>query len=391
MRIAMFSWEALEGLPVGGGAVYASSLARAMAAQGHYVRLFTRLGGGQTMEDVVRGVRVRRCHWDARRTFIDEIHALCSSFATHYADTVSAEGPYDVVHCHEWFTIGAGLRALASDGRTRLCVSFHSTEWGRTGRWPETGDSAVIANIERRGVERADAVVAASNWARRTVADQFHPPEWKCDVVYHGCELTPLEDPRETMRRARDAIGVPQDAPLLLFAGGYSVAGGGDLAADACRLAAQKYPNALFLFVGSGGMEAQMRLRAGPNAVFLPPRGRGVPVEYYHAADLVIAPLRRDHHGRAVLPAWAAAKPVAVLQGSVGAEFVLPGANGWVVADDAAALGEVISDAFGDRRKTEWMGRNGRVAAETAFGWDQAAQKLLGVYGRRGRLEKMIQ
>ncbi len=40
MNIAMFAWEALEGLSVGGGAVYASRLAASLAGLGHRVRLF---------------------------------------------------------------------------------------------------------------------------------------------------------------------------------------------------------------------------------------------------------------------------------------------------------------------------------------------------------------
>ena len=102
MRIAVFAWEALEGIAVGGGAVYASHLAAALARAGHRVRLFTRLGQGQAIDDVVGRVAVRRCPWDRKRHFIDEIAALSQSFAHYYQDAARLDGGYDIVHCHEW-------------------------------------------------------------------------------------------------------------------------------------------------------------------------------------------------------------------------------------------------------------------------------------------------
>jgi glycosyltransferase involved in cell wall biosynthesis len=101
---------------------------------------------------------------------------------------------------------------------------------------------------------------------------------------------------------------------------------------------------------------------------------------------LVLAPFRRDYSGRAVLPAWVAAKPAVVLAGTAPAEFVLPGKNGWVVEEKAEKLADAVCAAFADPDLAAWMGRNGRVAAETAFTWDDSAQKLLAAYARRPSL-----
>ncbi len=385
MHIAMFAWEALEGIAVGGGAVYASRLAAALARAGHRVRLFTRMGEGQAMDEVVGGVTVRRCPWDRKRGFVDEIEALAGSFAHYYADSIKAEGEYDLVHCHEWLTIGAGIQAQAV-APVRMAVSFHSTEWGRTSRWPDSGDSARIAGIEKQGIEKADAIITASYWARRKIAEQFHPPDWKCEVVYHGADLIVPDPASRAVAELRRAAGLNERAPSLLFAGRFSPQGGGDIAAKACRLVAGQFPDARFLFVGAGSDEEAMRREAGANAVFLPPQGRVVPVEYYQAVDMVLAPFRRDHNGRAVMPAWAASKPVVTLRGTVPSEFIMHETNGWVVDDDPVEMAAVIINAFSQPEQTAWMGRNGRVAAETAFSWDESAKRLLAAYTRRDRL-----
>ncbi|MCC8190934.1 MAG: hypothetical protein LIP77_09945, partial [Planctomycetes bacterium] len=99
-----------------------------------------------------------------------------------------------------------------------------------------------------------------------------------------------------------------------------------------------------------------------------------------------LATVRRDHRGLAVLPSWAAATPVAVLSDTVPAEFILPETNGWVVPDDADALATVIAGALSQPEQTAWMGRNGRVAAETAFTWEGAAGKLLAAASRKRAL-----
>ncbi|MDR1519664.1 MAG: glycosyltransferase family 4 protein [Planctomycetota bacterium] len=385
MKIAMFAWEALEGIAVGGGAPYASRLAAALARAGHRVRLFTRLGDGQAMDEAMDGVMIRRCPWDRKPVFCDEIASLSQSFAHYFADSLATEGSYDVIHCHDWLTIGAGLGAVAMSNAL-LAVSFHSTEWGRTGKWPDSGDSARIAEIERQGIERADAVIAASHWAKRKIQEQFHPPEWKCEVVPHGADFPDPAKAAERAVRVREAAGIAPGAPLALFVGRFSRAGGGDLAARACRLAAERFPGAKFLFVGEGALESEMRREAGAAAAFFPSRGRAAAPEFYHAASLVLAPFRRDFSGRAVMPAWASAKPVAVLKGTVPGEFVLPGKNGWVAAEEEADLARAAEEAFADPETAAWMGQNGRVAAETAFTWDGGAQKILAAYSRRGAL-----
>lgn len=385
MNIAMFAWESLEGLSVGGGSVYASRLAAALAKEGHRIRLFTRLGPGQAMEEVVGGIRVSRCPWDKKTGFFEEIEALSHSFLHYFADAMKADGPYDVIHCHEWFTLAAGLKAVEICP-ARLAVSFHSTEWGRTGKWPDSGDSGRIADLERQGIERADAVIAASQWVRRTIHEQFHPPDWKCEIVYHGADTLPMPEEPEKTIRLRQSLGLHADEPVCLFAGRFSTAGGADLAARAARLVAGSFPEARFVFAGAGPLEQAMRDEAGTAAIFLPLQGRVVPVELYQAADIVLAPFRRDHNGRAVFPAWAAAKPVLALKGTVPSEFIMEGVNGWVVSADPVEIAAVAMHAFGDPVHTRWLGRNGRVAVDTAFTWQQSALRLLGAYQRRSLL-----
>ncbi|MDR1613093.1 MAG: glycosyltransferase family 4 protein [Planctomycetota bacterium] len=386
MNIAMFSWEALEGISVGGGAAYASRLAGALAEAGHRVRLFTRMGDGQAMDETLpSGVRVRRCPWDRKRVFFDEIASLAASFFHYFREAAALDGAYDVVHAHEWLTVEAGIRA-ASDVSASFAAGFHSTEWGRTGIWPDSGDSARIAGLERDAVDRAVAVIAASHQARRMIEQQFHPPDWKLEVVYHGVDVGSFDRIQDSREGIRLKYGIPNNAPAVLFAGRFSRSGGGDLAAAAVGLASAQLPELIGMFVGEGKLENDMRRLAGPAGMFFPTTARAVPSELYLAADLVLAPFRRDTNGRAVLPAWAASKPALTLSGTVPSEFIVDGVNGWIVPDVPRTAAEAVLSALTDRDRLSWMGRNGRVAAETAFSWKDAATRLVNAYTRRERL-----
>ena len=53
MRVAVFSWESLHSISVGGVAVHASELAAALCRLGHEVHIFTRQGANQALcEDI---------------------------------------------------------------------------------------------------------------------------------------------------------------------------------------------------------------------------------------------------------------------------------------------------------------------------------------------------
>ena len=53
MRIAMFSWESLHSISVGGVAPHVTELAAALQRRNHEVHVFTRRAEGQQLHEVV--------------------------------------------------------------------------------------------------------------------------------------------------------------------------------------------------------------------------------------------------------------------------------------------------------------------------------------------------
>ena len=84
--------------------------------------------------------------------------------------------------------------------------------------------------------------------------------------------------------------------------------------------------------------------------------------------------------GIVVLEAWAAGKPVVATNHGGPGEIVWHGVNGLKIYAHAESVAWGVGNMFRDFEAARWMGRNGRVAAETAFTWDKIAEQTLGVY-----------
>ncbi len=80
LRIAMFAWESLYGVKVGGLAPHVSELSEALAKKGHEVHVFTRRGDYGPY-DVVKGVHYQRVR-NERRWRSSSGGSTCSTATT---------------------------------------------------------------------------------------------------------------------------------------------------------------------------------------------------------------------------------------------------------------------------------------------------------------------
>src|SRR5436189_794236 len=80
VRIALFSWETLHSIAVGGVGVHVTELAAALERRGHDVHVFTRQGKGQATYDRIDSVHYHRCPFALSPNFVDEINNMCRAF-----------------------------------------------------------------------------------------------------------------------------------------------------------------------------------------------------------------------------------------------------------------------------------------------------------------------
>ncbi len=396
MRIALLSWQSLHAVTVGSVAVHVFELAAALARAGHEVHLFTRLGRHQSLTDTIRGVRLHRCPADPKHDFPDEIAALGESLQHYTRAAVGHEGPFDWIHCHDWLTVGAGLGLVEThpSAGEHLAVTFHTTEWGRAGTWPESEEALRIAALERRAVRDADALFVVTHEVRRQLDALYQCPDWKTALVHHGIDPHPFDTQPFDAGSVKRKYGIDPMAPTVLFVGRLRHRKGPDLLLQAVPALREAWPAARVLFVGEGEMRGHLeketeRFGLSETVRFLGWLPGPEQIELYRACDVVTVPSRAEPYGMSALSAWAARKPIVATNVGGPQEITWNEVNGLLVEPSPEGVAEGILALFADFDRARWMGQQGRIAVETAFSWDVLARSTLETYERAMRLARL--
>lgn len=383
MRVAFFAWESLHSIAVGGVAVHVTELAAALARRGHEIHVFTRVGHGQSNYDRLDGVHYHRCPFPLHPNFVDEINNMCRAFVAECFAVEDSQGPFDVLHAHDWLASNAAV--WAKDGRGRRAVlTMHSTEFGRNGNRLYGGIAQRISDHERHGTYCVNRVIAVSNQLKNELKWLYQVPDAKAKVIYNGVNARSFDrvvDPGDVKRRY--AMG-PLD-PMILFVGRLTVQKGPDILVRTMPGVLRYYPNAKYVFAGDGHMRGELctiaqQLGVGHALRMLGQLGGRELVELFKAADVVAVPSRNEPFGIVILEAWSAGRPVVSTKRGGPAEFVWHGVNGLQVEDTPDSVSWGVGTLLADYQTGCWMGRNGRAAVDAVFTWDSIAEQTETVY-----------
>jgi glycosyltransferase involved in cell wall biosynthesis len=383
VRIALFSWETLHSIAVGGVGVHVTELAAALERRGHEVHVFTRRGHGQPDAGCVDGVHYHRCPFPLHPNFVDEVNNMCRSFVHAFFAVEDHVGRFDVVHAHDWLASNAVVWIKEGRGR-RAVLTMHSTEYGRNGNRFFGGQAARVQDHERHGTYCADRVIAVSNQLKDELKWLYQLPDHKVQMVYNGVNSQAFDydvDGGEVKRRY--AIG-PLD-PTVLFVGRMVVQKGPDILVRTMPSVLKYYPHAKYVFVGDGHMKNDICGLAHHLGVAHALRVLGVKrgrelSDLFKACDVVAVPSRNEPFGIVILEGWSAHKPVVSTRRGGPAEFVWHGVNGLQVEDTPDSVAWGLGTLLADHGRCRWMGRNGRAAVDAAFSWDNIAEQTEAVY-----------
>jgi glycosyltransferase involved in cell wall biosynthesis len=379
----MLSWESLHSIAVGGVGVHLTELAAALERKGHEVHVFTRMGHGQSHYAHIDGVHYHRCPFDLHPNFVDEINNMCRSFVHHVLQTENYIGAFDIIHAHDWLAGNAMIWSKQARGR-KCVLTLHSTEYGRCGNHFWNGQSARVRYQERAATTWADHIIAVSHHLRDEIKWMYEVPDWKISTVYNGVTFKNYDGWVEPADVKREYHIGPMD-PTVLFSGRMVYQKGPDLLIEAIPSVLKFYPNAKFVFAGDGEMLNQVRNRANALGIghatrFLGFQQNGRLTSLYKACDAVCVPSRNEPFGIVLLEAWSASKPVIATNRGGPAEFVWHEVNGLKVSPEPNSIAWGLGTLFTNFEWGRWMGRNGRVAVETAFSWDRIADRVDEIY-----------
>lgn len=394
MRVLMLSWEYPPVL-VGGLGRHVHALATVLAAQGHDVTVVSRAGEGARAEEVAEGVRVVRVPEDPPMVPFSDL--LAWTMALNHALTraaLRAADDAEVVHAHDWLVAHAAA-TVKEHLQVPLVATVHATEAGRHQGWLPGPVNQAIHSVEWWLTYEARRVITCSEHMRWEVTRLFDLPPEKVDVIPNGLDAAAWTAPVDRTA-ARRALGVPADAPLVVFAGRLEWEKGVQTLLAALPRLRRHHPGLTLVLAGSGTQRAQLQAQARRSRVagavrFVGQLGTGDLAAAYAAADVACAPSLYEPFGLVALEAAAVGTPLVV--GDTGGlrELVEPGVTGLrVPPEDPAALAEAVSRLLTDQVLARRLARAARSRVLREHGWDAVGRRTAQVYATAERQERLL-
>ncbi|MEV7598883.1 glycosyltransferase [Kitasatospora sp. NPDC089797] len=381
----------------GGQNVYVRELARRLGGAGCTVDVVTRWAdrGLARREPIAPGARTVRVPAGPvgplpRERFGEVLDEFCEGVVRLHEEA----GGYDVVHSHYWYSAVAALR-LADRHPVPLVHTHHSLGAVRRaaiGR--DTADEAgehfaARHRTERRIGLRAAAVVASSTGELTDLQRLLGTPRHALQMVPPGVDTTLLA-PRDPAL-ARAELGLPAEAPVVLFVGRLEPRKGWEDLVRAFALVRRALPEAVLVVVG--GEAPQRRDGPGPLAALVERYGLAGSVElrgpvphaatarYYSAADVTAVPSHYEPFGLVAVESMACGTPVVATRvGGLRWSVADPRVGVLVPPRDPAALAtalvEVLTSGAAERRQAC------RERAAGVYGAERWAGDILAVYHR---------
>lgn len=389
LRIALVSEHAsplavLGGRDAGGQNVHVAELARALAARGHRVTVYTRRDDPSLADRVPLTDGVEVVHVPAGPATVldkDDLLPLMGAFAHWLTDEWRTQAP-DLVHAHFWMS---GIAALAAARRVGVPVlqTFHALGAVKR-RHQGTADTSPPGRIrlEASVADDVDAVIAT---CRDEVAElralgvrsghlhvvpcgvdiqHFTPATRRPTVVAARHRLLSVGRlvPRKGVDTVVQALAAIPDADLL-------IAGGP--AAD--RLEGEPEVQRLQALARRHGVADRTH--------FVGRVGRDAMPDLLRSADLVVATPWYEPFGIVPLEAGACARPV--IASAVGGltDTVLPGRTGLLVPPrDPGALAAAVRDLLADPGRRDALGARARQRIVAHYSWAAVAAATERVY-----------
>ena len=304
----------------------------------------------------------------------DDLFAEVIRYAQLVPDLIAGES-FEVIHALDWLSFLAGIEAKRISGKP-LIVHVHATSFDHSGG--EGADGRIYA-IEKKGFERADAIVAVSHFTKRMIVERYGISPDKIHVVHNGVEgsLGEAQDSKKPIL----AFKRPGEK-LILFLGRLTLQKGPDYFLTAAQKMLIHYPRARFVIAGSGDMEWSLMRQAIAlgiaNRVHFTGFVRGEELSaLYRGADLYVMPSVSEPFGIAALEALRYNTPVIVSKQS-GVSEVLTHAlrvDFW----DTDELANKMIAVLQNPALASQLRREGRYQA-LAQTWEKAASLCLALY-----------
>ena len=273
---------------------------------------------------------------------------------------------YDLVHCHDWLTISAGIMARNALG-IPLVLTMHSTEYDRNPvPW------SWISDIEALGVKTADRTIAVSGKMKSLLEDKFGADSGRVHVVYNGIDIAKYRKKENSARKEK----------LVLFLGRLTHQKGPEQFLRAAKKVHQYDKSARFLVVGEGGLLPRLIALSIELGIadrvsfwgFVPENEKR---SIYSMCDVYVMPSVSEPFGISALEAMASGTPCIISKNSGVSEI----AKNCLLVDfwDVDEMASQILALLRYPAMTRVMSSH-EMKDAARLGWQETARKTIKVY-----------
>jgi glycosyltransferase involved in cell wall biosynthesis len=310
-------------------------------------------------------------HLGEKYTFSGKYGANLMEEVARYAmvaATIAREQEFDIIHAHDWLTYLAGIVAKKISGKP-LVIHVHATEFDRSG---ESVNQAVY-DLEKLGMDEADAIMAVSNLTRNIVITKYNIPESKVFTVHNAVDFS---------ASTRTNVNRTIDEKIVTFLGRITFQKGPEYFIEAASKVSKRLPNVRFVMAGSGDMMHRMvkrvaKLNLGSKFHFTGfLKGEDVN-KMYSYSDVYVMPSVSEPFGISPLEAMRSGVPV-IISNQSGVSEVLKHAlkiNFW----DVDALADSIYALLTYNGLIKMITRCG-LEEVNSFSWDDTARVVKKIY-----------
>jgi glycosyltransferase involved in cell wall biosynthesis len=279
-----------------------------------------------------------------------------------------------LIHAHEFDAIVHGtMAAYLAD------IPIVATIHGKNYFWEKRR-----RRVAYRLISRYARMVAVSEDLKRFVAHTTGIKEGRLNVVYNGVETLSVCGDSKEIPKYKEELGLPPNKRIVGVVGSLYPVKGHKYLLEAVPAILQECPEALFLLIGKGRLEAQLkqqakRLNIEDHVKFLGLRD-DIP-KLLALMDVFVLPSLSEGLSMSILEAMMAGKAIVATDVGGNAELVVNGESGVLVpSENSETLASSIVSLLKDMVRAKQFGENGRRRATSFFSHDKMVEQYCGLY-----------
>jgi glycosyltransferase involved in cell wall biosynthesis len=383
MKILVLSWEFPPRI-VGGIARHVAELYPELVKLGHEVYLITAEFGQASMYEVVEGVKVHRVPVGCSNDFFHWIVNLNLSMGDHGGKLILEEGPFDLIHAHDWL-VGDAAIALKHNFKIPLIATIHATEYGRY-NGIHTDTQGYINGKETLLAFNAWRIIVCSDYMRQELERALHSPWDKIDVIYNGIRAEKKQQHVDFHAVNFRRQFATDDEKIVYYLGRMTYEKGVPVLLNAApKILSQLGGNVKFVIVG-GGNTNHLKRQAWDLGIWHHCFFTGFISDQYldrfqTVADCAVFPSLYEPFGIVALESFASRVPVVVSNTGGFPEVVQHTKTGivtWVNNPDSLAWG--ILEVLKNPGYRQWLVDNAYEDLGRRFSWPKLAKQTEEVY-----------